>query len=360
MDPILGIFTRPKQSPGTLANLFLLGACLLLNPGCVFEKYFHFQPDHGIQPVQPHLSQQAMIEHINQNIRALHSWSCTDAAISTRPSKFLPMKLTLSANISVERDKNFRLLASSPFGQEADFGSNNERFWFWMRRNKPPYVFTAQHADMAAVGRRLQIPFDPAWIMEALGVVPLDPNSITIQQQGMDPNTMLFVSEVISPSQTVVRKEIVVDTHLGVVLAHRLYDANGQRLAEARLSRHHREPSGIIMPHEIELEWPQYQMAMTMELTTIDVNPSHLPERTWQLPDSKGLKVFDMSQRLNHVEAPGPHEPAGERIMRSTTYLEPPPFAGSTSPKAAWQQANAKSFTRTAAKSSEPEPPPFY
>jgi hypothetical protein len=297
-----------------------------------------------------------LIEHVNRNITNLHSWSCTDATVSAT-SKYMPIKLPLSTTIAVERDKNFRLRARSPLGDEADFGSNSERFWFWMRRNNPPWVFTARHADMNAVGQRLQIPFHPDWIMEALGVVPLNPNNITHQQPGKEANTLLLISEEISPSGAAVRREIVVDTHLGVILAHRLFDAAGQRLAEARLSRHRREPSGIIMPHVIELDWPQQEMSMTLELTTIEVNPSNLSERTWNLPDIPA-KVFDMSRRLDHVETPGPHAPAGEQTIQSHTYLEPPPFADSPAP-AAWQPTGGTSPARTANQSA-PEPPPFY
>ena len=273
-------------------------------PGCVFDKFF--PPDHGIQPIDQQLSQQALIEHLNRNIRGLHSWRCSDASIYVRPSKFLPMDLKLSAEIAVEREKNFRLRAHSLLGDEADFGSNSERFWFWMRRNKPSYVFTARHEDMGAVGQRLQIPFDPAWIMEALGVVSLDPNSITVQQSGAEPNTLLLNSEEISPSQTMVRREIVVDTRLGVILAHRLYDASGQLLAEARLRRHRREPSGIVMPHVIELDWPQHQMAMTMELSNIEINPSDLPEKTWQLPENPRIAAVRHGRAVEQRAKPGP------------------------------------------------------
>ncbi len=356
MDPALGTLSfsrRPLRTPVNLLVLCLASVCL---PGCVFDKFF--APETGIKPIEQPLSQQALIEHLNQNIRDLHSWSCTDASISTRPSKYLPMKLTLSAQVAVEREKNFRLRARSPFGDEADFGSNNERFWFWMRRNKPSYVFTARHEDMAAVGKRLEIPFHPAWIMEALGVVPLDPNSIFVQQQGAEPNTVLLISEEVSPSKQAVRREIVVDTRLGVILAHRLFDANGQKLAEARLRRHRREPSGIVMPHVIELDWPQHEMAMTMELSNIEINPSDLPEQTWQLPVIRESPRFDMGERLNNVRTIVPQPPAGERTTESRTYLEAPPFA-EASPDPGWQPAGRAHYTQTA-NQADLEPPPFY
>lgn len=353
MDPTRSPRKCPTRLTRILSRAFLSGVLLLPNTGCVFDKFF--APDTGIEPIETHLTQKALIEHLNRNIQGLHSWSCREATISTRPSRIIPVKLTLDAQIAVERDRNFRLRASSPMGEEADFGSNFERFWFWMRRNQPPYVFTASHADMPAVGQRLQIPFEPVWIMEALGVVPLDPNSITVQQDGRHPNTVRLLSQQVSPAGEQVRKEIVVDTRLGVILAHRLYDASGQRLAEARLSRHRREPSGIIMPHVIELEWPQHQMAMTMELKNIEVN-SHLPDQTWQLPEIPGSPVFDMGSRINRLEAPMPHPPAGERTTQSQTYLEPPPFAENRNPPQ-WQPRSSTINVRTA---TEPEPPPFY
>ncbi len=357
MDPTLGLLSYSRRFVRTPVNLLVFWLATLSLPGCVFDKFF--PQDNGIQPIDHQLSQQALIEHLNQNIRGLHSWSCTDASIYTRPSKYLPMELKLSAQVAVERDKNFRLRARSLRGDEADFGSNSERFWFWMRANKPPYVFTARHEDMAAVGRRLQIPFHPTWIMEALGVAPLDPNSITVQQPGVEPNTVLLISEERSPSQELVRREIVVDTHLGVILAHRLYDGQGQKLAEARLRRHRREPSGIVMPHVIELDWPQHQMAMTMELSNIEINPSDLSEQTWRLPeDIPGSPPFDMGERLNNVRSAVPHLPAGERTTQSRTYLEPPPFADAT-PDSGWQPAGRAHYTQTATQD-DLEPPPFY
>ncbi|MCA9072069.1 MAG: hypothetical protein KDA84_24240 [Planctomycetaceae bacterium] len=161
----------------------------------------------------------------------------------------------------------------------------------------------------------------------------------------------------------VVRREIVVDTHLGVILAHRLYGSANQIMAEARLSNHRREPSGIIMPHRIELNWPdpEQPMTMTMELTQIDVNPSHLPEGTWRLPENSGYPIFDMGRRVNHAESPQPHVPAGERTTNSQTYLEAPPFADSPQASPHWHPTNhiRVTPTRTVTKP-EPEPPPFF
>jgi hypothetical protein len=112
------------------------------------------------------------------------------------------------------------------------------------------------------------------------------------------------------------------------------------------------------MPHVIELDWPQHQMAMTMQLANIEVNPSHLPDQTWQLPEIPGSPTFDMGRRLNNVETPMPHGPAGERTTQSQTYLEPPPFAVSPN-DSSWQPRSNTINVRTATQT-EPEPPPFY
>ncbi len=52
----------------------------------------------------------------------------------------LPVHLT--GHIAVAQPRNFRLTAGAlGMTDEADFGSNAEWFWFWVRRGQPNYVF---------------------------------------------------------------------------------------------------------------------------------------------------------------------------------------------------------------------------
>ncbi|MGH7127554.1 MAG: hypothetical protein ACREIV_03230, partial [Planctomycetaceae bacterium] len=128
-------------------------------------------------PVQAGVSKEELIARLNTNITKVYSWRSTNVDIHARGPLGLPVKL--DAQIAVEAPRNFRLRARSFAGDEADFGSNSERFWFWIRHTRPKRVFTARHEEADRAIARLPIPLRPDWLMEVLGVVPIDPNRYT-------------------------------------------------------------------------------------------------------------------------------------------------------------------------------------
>ena len=201
----------------------------------------------------------------------------------------LPVHLT--GNIAVERPRNFRLTAGTlGMTEEADFGSNPDWFWFWIRRSQPPFVFRARHDDMQhSEMLRQAIPFQPDWLIEALGVVPIDPKQVTRMDPGENHQTVNLISELLSPSGQPVQKVIRVDQRHGVVLGHYLYDANQRLIAKADLGNHQvDQQSGVIMPHLISLEWPQAGLQISLELGQIDINPA-IPARIWEVPNKEPM-----------------------------------------------------------------------
>ena len=62
-------------------------------------------------------------------------------------------------------------------GAEVDLGSNDQLFWYWVRRDQPPAVYFCRHEQFAASRARQAIPIDPYWLIEALGVVGFRPGT---------------------------------------------------------------------------------------------------------------------------------------------------------------------------------------
>ena len=54
-------------------------------------------------------------------------------------------------------------------------GSNDELFWFWVRRAQPPATYYCRHDQFAASPARQDFPIDPYWLIEAFGIAELDP-----------------------------------------------------------------------------------------------------------------------------------------------------------------------------------------
>ncbi len=133
--------------------------------------------------------------------------------------------------------------------------------------------------------------------MEALGVIDIDLEDVTMQPGSPGSNKVWLMADRVSPQGFKIRKVAVVDTCRGVISEHALYDARGQLIARAALSGHFRDTkSDAVLPSQIVIEWPQAQLSMTMILTGIEVNPPRIPPGIWSVPHIAGYKVYDLSQ----------------------------------------------------------------
>ena len=72
--------------------------------------------------------------------------------------------------------KRFRLRAETGItGPELDLGSNDEVYWMWVKRADRPAVYWGRHDQFYQSAARDLLPVPPDWLIEALGVVQLDP-----------------------------------------------------------------------------------------------------------------------------------------------------------------------------------------
>lgn len=237
-----------------------------------------------------------VISHLNAKTSRLKAWRSTSASIRARSDGGLPV--SLSANIAVARPRQFRLRASLLGANEVDLGSNLERFWFWIRRSEQRHVISVGHDDLPRVRQQLSLPFEPDWLIEALGVIPLNPDEWSVVSSRPGQHRLTLVAERRSPRGTSVRRQLVVDTCLGVVVEQSLFDDSSQLIARARLDDHRIDTdTGIIVPRRLELEWPEAGMSLLIRLSDVEVNPIDMPESTWRVPHALGAGTFDLATR---------------------------------------------------------------
>lgn len=278
---------------GTIAVHLLLGAWLAsTSSGCAVHQWFRrHEAAAAFVPLPANVSKTDLVARLNENILRTTSWRSTDVSV-TSPG----MPVSLNGRIAVESPRNFRLIMSSLGGNEADLGSNSEEFWFWMRRAEPHHVFHARHDQADRVQRRLQIPFQPDWLMEALGVIPVNEAQVEMFHPAAGGDTVDLVCERAAPDGRPVRRVTTVDVTRGVIVSHSLFDTDGRLLARALFAKHQHEAEGTILPHAVTLEWPQNGMALKMAIGRIEVNPSSQPVKTWELPVIPGYEPFDLGR----------------------------------------------------------------
>lgn len=229
----------------------------------------------------PDAAKDEIIAHINAQASQLHGWRSSQVVIQLKQPG-MPTSFKLSADMAVERPLNFRLRASSIAGAEADFGSNRDRFWFWVKRADYPYVMTAAHEDLPYAQQQLPIPFEPQWVMEAFGVKTVDPSQY--EMETVRDNRVNLISHQTSASGQPVMKVIGFDLCSGYVVEHSLYDASSRLIARATLSNHVTTGNGAVIPYRLALEWPQAGVNMKLSILDAKVNPAYTPETIWEIP----------------------------------------------------------------------------
>lgn len=310
-------------------------------------KNFLYQPAPPPCRLHADISQAELVHHLNENIRRVRSWKSSDVTIHTPGPGGTPLRL--NADIAVESPRNFRLVAKVFMNYEADFGSNSERFWFWMKRSEPKHVFVARHEEIDRVRRQYRIPFRPDWLMEALGVVPIEDGNITMEPRDPQSGVIRLVSEQISPEGRSMRRTIEVDACRGYILSYSLHDPAGQPIARATLNDYREHPladaTTVMLPHRIDLNWPQAGLKMALTIGQLEVNPPPLPERTWEVPAYDKYPPFDLGRQVvpaagagrARVRAPNrqPQHPSSrfpERRAAPAPSASRPPFIEEAAP----------------------------
>ncbi len=270
-------------------------ACLLvfLLPwvsGCAFLN-FATPPPGPLPPIAfvgtPTLPQ--IMQTVNANTQRVHQLHTETAQVST------PGFPTLRATISVERPRRFRLRGKFFSGPELDLGSNDEIFWFWVKRLQPAVLF-ARHDQFAQSPVRQMLPIEPAWIVDALGLVTLDPG---MQHDGpfLRGNGQLEVRTQMRGSQGDVTRTLIIDPTYGWILEQHITDANNRLLASALAGNHRFYPEyGVSLPHRVEILAPPANLTFRIEIGHYYINrPVEDPYEMWSLPKIEGQTPINLA-----------------------------------------------------------------
>ena len=289
-----------RSGPVGMLLLALIAATVL--PGCMLTRNMmalrHRDPMAGAPRLRsvgdPQLEE--LVTHLNENTNRLHSWRANNVKIHAN-------QWSLSGTLAVEKGRRVRLVVSSPLGNEVDMGSNDERFWIWSRRMDPAFV-TCKHENLEAARQGLGIPFEPNWLMQALGVAPLPTTGVKME---VDPpvHQARLIEQVVTAHGQPLRRVVLVDLKKGIVLEYSLYSYDGTRVALAKLSGHRHDPSsGVVLPHRVLLDCPQNQMSMTMDLGKVQINPESIPTIVWEMPSMPGYEVANLDAGIKPGRIP--------------------------------------------------------
>ena len=269
-------------------SAFLLAALLFAASGASCQNLAsqYTAPVPRALPAAPSLAD--VVRVVNDNSIRVQSLYTTDATISS------PMIPSLKASVALDRPQRFRLRAEHFMGPEVDLGSNDELFWFWVRRNQPPALYFCRHEQFGASPLRRVIPVEPAWLIEALGLVYFDPNVVHEGPFAVGAERL----RIQSPRPTLygdLKKATIIDSSRAWVLEQHLYDERGELIASAITSDHRRDATtDVTLPRQIEIRWPASQLTMTIRVNQWQVNPANMNPSLWTMPDYPGWSPVDL------------------------------------------------------------------
>ncbi|MEO0529472.1 MAG: hypothetical protein AAF266_02730 [Planctomycetota bacterium] len=211
-----------------------------------------------------------VVAAINANTDRIQTYQASQATVSLPESAGLPL---VTAPIAVERPRRFRLRGTTAFtGPEIDLGSNDERFWLWARRNEPPALYTARHDQWATSPMRSQLPIEPGWLIEGLGMVQLDPSAAYTGPTPRGDGSLELRAQVAGPNGTQ-QRVYVIDAQTAAVREQHVYDPAGTLMASVFADRFRYDVvSQTSLPERVRLNVPAAGLDLTINTGAIVVN----------------------------------------------------------------------------------------
>lgn len=271
----------------------LIGACvglLALSLGCnpfVREK----DPDvnKAVRWSGPPKAEE-LVAYLNRNAQPVKSIEAQDLFISAKQNN--EHQGSLKGFLACQKASrpgtppNFRLQAEMVGAPEVDIGSNSEEFWFWIKRSPQPYVFHCAYAEYpkVAAGGRMPFPFQPEWVVEALGMSEYDPKAK--YEVNESKTTYDLIQRVPSPKGgemvkvTAFHKEARAGT--SQVAAYILYEPTNdskhpyREICSAVITDSQvvvgEGGKRAVLPRKVRLNCPDEKMTLEMELGKVQVN----------------------------------------------------------------------------------------
>jgi hypothetical protein len=220
---------------------------------------------------------------VNANTQRVQSLQSQGASHSN------PGVPAISTVIAIERPRKLRMKAGTQLlGPELDLGSNNELFWLWAARLPDSSVFFARHDQFAASRARQMLAVEPAWLIEALGLVEIDPASV-IEGPYADGADRLKLRTTLATAGGQHTRLLILHNKYAWVLEQHVYDEQGQLVASAFNSNHeYRAIDGVSLPKKIAVQMPEGLLRLQLDIDRWNINqPLNDPQATFELPRSQ-------------------------------------------------------------------------
>ncbi|MFO0814874.1 MAG: hypothetical protein U0796_16765 [Gemmatales bacterium] len=199
----------------------------------------------------------------------------------------------LDGKLAFQKGRNFRMVASAIGSTEADLGSNDQEFWFYMKRNDPPDLFFCSYNDLPSA--QIKLPLQPDWIAEALCVQELNPAEYEMFQfkSGVE-----LRKRITSNGEQLVKCILIANSgpNSGRVVMHRLVRANNQEIWRAEITEYQlqKDVGNYAIPYQVKITCPEHKVVVELKIKNCKVNQLQAGPQLFQRP--QGYKAHDIAR----------------------------------------------------------------
>lgn len=269
------------------------------------QRLSDFNPPPVVFETQPRIEEVIAAVNRTDTITMMQSTSTTVELLNSPVPR-------LNASLALERPRRFRLRASLPIllGASLDVGSNDELFWMrYPDDGVRQTLLYARHDQFQPQMPGSPLAVDPTWLIEALGLVHIDPNLV---QQGPTPRgdgQLELRTRVPTPGGDHDRV-LLIDAKRGFVVSQYLYGPNGRLVASATGSEHeYYEEQRVVLPHSVEIHLAASggspPVGLQVEVGSYALNQLLGEDpRQFEIPSEGNHQVVDLSRLAGPVTPP--------------------------------------------------------
>jgi hypothetical protein len=259
--------------------------------GSVFSKSHTPKPP-NVLPTEATLND--IITFVNNNNGRKRSFVTTNARILIDS-----VPIALNSQIVYEYPKKYRAIgvAMALSGNDFDIGSNERLFWVWYKQDPRNAIYYCHHDQYETSLVRENIPIDPNWLIEAMGIVIFQPNEEHQLAGRTTDGHWKVITKRPTPTGTFT-KYTTVDRNTACILAQELYNPAGRLVASAESPNHTVDTTqGITYPQTVKLHFylsgnQQFGMQMTMGQVQFNQSSAFMAD-TFTMPNL-GTQAIDL------------------------------------------------------------------
>ena len=271
----------------------LLGICC----GCSLRKVQ--LPE--VMKVNPTLDE--VISAVNNNSAKVNALSSEDGTLGVSSSPW-----TAKCRLAFRRNSNIRLVGNlNMVGPVVDVGSDGEIFWFWFKNQEPNQISYCKLSEYAQSSMRDQIPVDPVWFPESLGVMKIDSADVVEGPVIDRDNTVKLVLKRTRPEGDYF-EYLYLESKTAAVRRLDVRNPVTDEILSVEYDDYQIDPDfGVVLPKKVTISRSLAKERLFIDLGTLRVNPQELTLAfTPPDPNELGAPLVDIGPNAKSQNAAVP------------------------------------------------------